>query len=171
MTNLLVDGVLAGLAGGVAMTMTEKVEQHYTHRPNSYVPAVTLGRLVGVSDTVAERSMPMNLAMHFGQAAVLGVVRAMMAEGGLRGLGTSTVFAGLRVTNDQTLENYTGAGAPPATWPRKELAIDVFHKVVYGLVTGLVADHLAGRRGPGRGARHANLRAGRHADVGPPSKS
>jgi len=168
MANIVIEGVGAGLAGALVMTIVEKVEQRYTGRPSSYVPALTLGRLVGVPDQRAENSTALNLVMHFGQAAALGVVRALMAEGGLRGLPASSAFTGLRLVNDQTLENYTGAGAPPSTWPRNELLVDVAHKAVYGVVTGLVADRLAARRGAGRGAEHAALKPGRHADVGPP---
>ena len=32
-------GALAGLAGTAVMTLAEKVEQRFTSRPNSYVPA------------------------------------------------------------------------------------------------------------------------------------
>jgi len=165
--SIVGEGVIAGTAGAVVMTLTEKVEQRFTGRRSSYVPAVTLARLTGVSDKVAERSTALNLGMHFGQAAALGVVRSMMAEGGLRGPWASFLFTTVRFSNDQTLENYTGSGAPPWTWPRDELAIDVLHKMVYGFTTGLVADRLAARRGPGRGAQHASLRPGRHADIGP----
>jgi hypothetical protein len=167
-SNMWLDGLVAGTVGGVAMTLTEKLEQRFTGRPDSYVPAVTLGRLVGVPDETSEKSRAMNLGMHFGQAALLGVVRSVMAEGGLRGLRASELFTSVRFANDQTLENYTGSGAPPWTWPRRELWIDVAHKTVYGVVTGLVADRLAARRGPGAGARHASLRPGRQEDIGPP---
>jgi hypothetical protein len=167
-SNMWLDGLVAGTAGAIAMTLTEKVEQRFTGRPDSYVPAVTLGRLVGVPDERSERSRALNLAMHLGQGAVLGIVRSIMAEGGLRGLRASQLFTSVRFANDQTLENYTGSGAPPWTWPRKELAIDMSHKIVYGVVTGLVADRLAARRGPGAGAGHASLRPGRHEGVGPP---
>ncbi len=168
MSNLWWEGLVAGTVGGAAMTLTEKLEQRFTGRPNSYVPAVTLGRLVGVPDNRAERSAAMNLGMHFGQAALLGMWRSVMAEGGLRGMRASALFTSVRLANDQTLENYTGVGAPPWTWPRKELVIDIAHKTVYGVVTGLVADRLAARRGPGAGAQHARLRPGRHEGVGPP---
>jgi hypothetical protein len=168
MTNVVVEGLVAGAVGAAVMTVGEKVEQAYTRRPSSSVPALTLGRLTGVPDQTAERSTVMNLGMHFGQAALLGVVRSTMAEGGLRGPWASAMFSMLRFSNDQTLENYTGAGAPPWTWPRDELVIDLLHKSVYGFATGWVADRLAARRGPGRGAEHANLAAGRHSSVGPP---
>ncbi len=110
----------------------------------------------------------MNLGMHFGQAAALGLLRSAMADGGLRGPWASTMFTAVRLTNDQTLENWTGAGAPPWTWPRKALIIDVTHKAMYCFATGLIADHLSGRRGSGRGARQASLRPGRQSGVGPP---
>ncbi|GAA4573154.1 hypothetical protein GCM10023176_37560 [Micromonospora coerulea] len=80
------------------------------------------------------------------------------------------MFTVVRLTSDQILENATGVGAPPQTWPRRELAVDVLHKAVYGFVTGAVADALAARHRPGPGQRHAALRPGRHSDVGPPPR-
>lgn len=67
-------------------------------------------------------------------------------------------------TNDQILENATGVGAPPATWPRQELAVDLLPQ---GRLTGAVADALAARGGPGPGQRHAAARPGRHTGFGP----
>src|SRR4028118_1393974 len=99
MANIVVEGVAAGLVGALAMTIGEKVEQRLTGRPSSYVPALTLGRLVGVEDQRAESSTALNLGMPFGQAAALGVVRALMAEGGLRGVRASSAFTGLRLVN------------------------------------------------------------------------
>ena len=105
--------------------------------------------------------------MHYGQGAVLGVVRALMANAGLRGPVASARFAAVRLSNDQILENATGVGAPPQTWPRSELVVDLLHKTVYAFATGMVADALAARHGPGPGQRHAALRPGRRSGVGP----
>jgi hypothetical protein len=46
----------------------------------------------------------------------------------------SFLFLNLRLLNDQTLENATGAGAPPWTWPIDEQVIDLLHKGIYALV-------------------------------------
>jgi hypothetical protein len=81
------------------------------------------------------------------------------------------MFAVVRLTNDQILENATGVGAPPPTWPRRELAVDLLHKTVYAFATGAVADALAARAGPGPGQRHAALRPSREPDVGPLPRS
>ncbi|CAL9325188.1 hypothetical protein [Streptomyces sp. SudanB52_2052] len=160
-------GLLAGTAGGVVMTPGEKAEQAVTGRPGSHVPARVLQRLSGRPEHPGTQPPPINWAMHYGQAALLGVLRSVMAQAGLRGPAASAQFTVVRLTNDQILENATGVGAPPATWPRGELVVDVLHKAVYAFVTGAVADALAARKGPGPGQRHAALRPGRHPDVGP----
>ncbi len=82
-----------------------------------------------------------------------------MAAANLRGPRATMMHAPLRLTWDQTLENLTGVGAPPWTWPRDELVIDVLHKTVFSLATGAVADALieplpdSSARRPALGAR------------------
>ncbi|WP_309062779.1 hypothetical protein, partial [Streptomyces sp.] len=156
-------GLVAGTAGGVVMTLGEKIEQAVTGRPDSHVPARVLQRLTGLPERPRRQPVPVNWAMHYGQAALLGVLRSIMAQAGLRGPVASAKFTVVRLTNDQILENATGVGAPPATWPRRELVVDVLHKTVYAFTTGAVADALAARDGPGPGQRHAAVRPGRHA--------
>ena len=65
-----------------------------------------------------------------------------MSAANLRGPGASLMHTQIRLSIDQTLENLTGVGAPPWTWPRDELIIDVLHKTVYAMATGAAADAL-----------------------------
>ena len=59
---------------------------------------------------------------------------------GLRGPVGSFLFMNLRLLNDQTLENATGVGAPPWTWPVDEQVIDLLHKAIYAFAACAVAD-------------------------------
>src|SRR3712207_3590458 len=135
-------GIVAGLMGVAAMTGAEKIEQLVTQRPNSYVPAHTLERLLGLPHKPDAERLWLNWAMHWGQGVLLGAVRGLMAERGVRGPIGSFLFMNLRLLNDQTLENATGVGKPPWTWPINEQVIDLLHKGVYAFVTGAVADQL-----------------------------
>ena len=135
-------GLVAGIAGVAAMTAAEKIEQMLTDRPDSYVPAHTLERLLRLPHKPDTERLGMNWAMHWGQGIALGAVRGLMAERGFRGPVGSFLFMNLRLLNDQTLENVTGVGAPPWTWPVDEQAIDLLHKGIYAFVTGFVADRL-----------------------------
>jgi hypothetical protein len=123
------------------MTAVEKLEQRLTRRPDSYVPAHTLARALGLSRPDAD-DWRRNMVMHWSNGVLLGAVRGVMAAANLRGPGAALMHTPLRLTWDQTLENLTGVGAPPWTWPRDELLIDVTHKALFSLATGAVADAL-----------------------------
>lgn len=133
-------GAVAGLAGVAAMTAGEKVEQAITHRPNSYVPARALLTLLGQHPSHRDQPAVWNHLMHWGTGALLGGLRGLWSATGIRGPIASTWHTVVRLAFDQTVENTTGAGAPPMTWPAGEQVVDVLHKAVYSTVTGLVAD-------------------------------
>jgi hypothetical protein len=80
--------------------------------------------------------------MHWGTGAVLGALRGVWAEVGLRGPRAHLAHTVVRLATDQTLENATGAGAPPHTWPVSEQIVDVLHKAVYSFATGVAAERL-----------------------------
>jgi hypothetical protein len=147
-----VRGAAAGTIGVLAMTLAEKAEQAITRRPNSYVPARALRTMVrgGASDTA--RPPGWNHAMHWMTGMLLGALRGVWAVTGIRGPGASATHTVVRLAFDQTVENATGAGAPPAEWPPSERFIDVSQKTLYSFVTGWVADlwipaRLTSRRG------------------------
>lgn len=133
-------GAVAGLAGVAAMTAGEKLEQAVTGRSNSYVPARTLLSLLGRRPAPDAQPPVWNHAMHWGTGAVLGALRGVWSVTGIRGPVANTGFTAVRLATDQTLENATGIGAPPVTWPAEEQVVDILHKAVYAWVTGLVSD-------------------------------
>jgi len=117
--------VLAGVAGVAVMTAAEKLEQAVTRRPDSLVPGRAAERLLGLEPAAEPGVRRRMWAMHFGMAAGVGAFRGLMAFAGLRGPWASALFTVVRLTADQTVENWTGVGAPPWTWPRDELVVDV----------------------------------------------
>ena len=135
-------GAAAGLLGVAVMTAGEKVEQLATGRPNSYVPGRTLLTLLGRHPGDTDRPVLWNHAMHWGTGAVVGALRGIWAAVGLRGPRAHVAHTVVRLAFDQTMENSTGCGAPPRTWPAREQAWDTAHKAVYSLATGLIAERL-----------------------------
>lgn len=150
-------GAAMGLVGAAAMAAASKVEQRATGRPDSYVPAHTLSNLLGLPDPDSDHWVR-NQAMHYMTGATAGVVRGLMSAANLRGPFASLMHTNLRLSLDQLLENGTGVGAPPWTWPRDELLIDVSHKAVYSFVTGALTDALV-PPSPGSSARRRALGA------------
>jgi hypothetical protein len=141
LSDAALKGALSGLVGATVMTAGEKAEQRVTGRPSSYVPGRTLAALLGLHDPDDDR-FARNVAMHYGTGMILGLLRGVMSTANLRGPYASIMHAPVRLCTDQVLENLTGVGAPPWTWPRDEQVIDLLHKTVYSLATGIVADAL-----------------------------
>lgn len=131
---------MCGLVGVAVMTAGEKVEQVLTKRPNSYVPARTLLALLGRTPGQGEKPLLWNHAMHWGTGAALGSLRGIWSVTGIRGALANTKHTAVRLAFDQTLENVTGMGAPPTTWTRQEQVIDLLHKAIYSITTGIAAD-------------------------------
>jgi hypothetical protein len=151
-------GMIAGLAGTVAMTLSEKIEQALTGRPNSFIPAHAMERVLGLPTKPDKDRRVLAWVAHWGLGVLPAALRGIMAEGGMRGPLASGMFFVTRLTTDETMENVTGVGKPPWAWPPKLAAIDNLHKAVYAFATGAVADRLAStppplaRRGGGHGA-------------------
>ncbi|MFC4903008.1 hypothetical protein [Kocuria oceani] len=135
-------GAAAGVVGAAGMVLGEKAEQALTRRPNSYVPGRALLTLLGRHPGDDERPRGWNSVMHYGTGAALGALRGVWAVTGIRGGSASAWHTVVRLAVDQTVENATGVGAPPASWPVQELTVDVLHKAVYSVLTGALADRL-----------------------------
>ncbi len=124
------------------MTLAEKLEQSVTKRPNSYVPGRTLLALTRSKPPDSSQPRLMNHLMHWGTGAALGALRGVWSASGLRGPGASAVHTVVRLATDQTLENATGVGAPPPSWPAKEQVVDLIHKAIYAYTTGFASDRM-----------------------------
>jgi hypothetical protein len=133
-------GAVAGLVGVLAMTLGEKAEQRLTKRPDSYVPGRALLRLLGRRPPESAHPAVANHAIHWGTGALLGALRGVWSVVGIRGAQATATHAVVRVAFDQTVENTSGAGAPPSTWPARERVVDYAHKGLYAVTTGLLAD-------------------------------
>jgi hypothetical protein len=145
-------GAAAGLAGVAAMTLGEELEQKLTKRPDSFVPARALLTLLGRHPGDNEQPAAWNHVMHWSTGALLGALRGVWSATGIRGPLANAWHTSVRLAFDQTVENATGVGAPPQSWPAHEQLVDTLHKAVYSTVTGMITDRwiapvLTSRRG------------------------
>jgi hypothetical protein len=144
-------GVLAGVAGTAAMTVSSTVEARLRGRPNSTAPADAAGKVLGIAGfrTPAARDAPSGAVapVHEGREAVArGVLRSA-------GMGPASATAGhmAGVWGSEQVMLPALSVAPPITmWGRREIAIDGFHHLVYVLGTAAGYELLARRAGSGR---------------------
>jgi hypothetical protein len=125
-------GIVAGAIGTAAMTASSTIEAKLRRRPFSTAPAKAATRALGIEtfDDGAAYTRFSNL-VHWGYGTGWGVARGLMRAFGLPArLATPAHFAALWGSALYSLPKYEVA--PPVTeWAPEDVAIDVFHHLVY----------------------------------------
>jgi hypothetical protein len=139
-------GLVAGLAGTAAMTVSSSLEARIRHRAASSAPARATAKVLGIKefedDIAAAR---FNDLSHWGYGTGWGVVRGLLAATGMSPR-TATAAHGAAVWGSAQVALPALEVAPPFVfWGRKEVAIDLWHHTVYAAATGLAYTLIDGR--------------------------
>jgi hypothetical protein len=131
-------GLLAGVVGTAAMTVSSSVEARIRHRAASSAPARATAKVLGIKefedDIAAAR---FNDLSHWGYGTMWGVARGLLGATGLSPR-TATAAHGAAVWGSAQVTLPALEVAPPFVfWGKKEVAIDLWHHTVYAVATGL----------------------------------
>lgn len=142
--NAIGKGVVAGFAGTAAMTVSSTLEQHLRGRAASTAPADATAKVLGISafSTPAAKNRFSNL-VHWGYGTGWGVVRGLLASAGLRPAAATLAHGAAVWGNEQVMLPALDVAPPSYLWPRREIAIDAWHHVVYATATGVAYELLA----------------------------
>ncbi len=133
-------GLIAGLAGTVAITVSQMIEMKITKRDSSDAPVKAVEKVLDV-EPVAEKDKPkVSQEIHWTYGTALGAVRGLLSLFGLTGpAATAAHFASVWGTSLVMLPSLDVA--PPVTEePPKAIAIDALHHAAYAVAAGLVFD-------------------------------
>ncbi|WP_199269774.1 hypothetical protein [Mucilaginibacter lacusdianchii] len=135
-------GLIAGLAGTAAITLSQIIEMSITKRESSDAPIKVASQVTDVQPTSEETKAKVNQEIHWAYGTSWGIARGLIGLTGLKGLPATLVhFGAIWGTALVMLPKYDAA--PPVTEePPKTIAIDALHHAVYALAAGLVYDAL-----------------------------
>jgi hypothetical protein len=133
-------GLLAGLAGTIAMTVCQRIDMKITGREGSTTPAKAVREALDIKPVSESKSKQLSSEVHWVYGTSWGLMRGLIHLFGLRGLvASSTHFAAVWITELVMLPSLRVA--PPITKESTEtIAKDAFYHGVYALSTGLVFD-------------------------------
>jgi hypothetical protein len=130
------DGVLAGAAGGAAMSVSTNVEMRVRGRPPSVVPVQTVERLLGLDLDRATEERLVTLG-HIGSSALLGTLRGLLGMLPAPGAVSDGAFALGSFLPDFVLIPAAGEVPPPWRWSATDVLVSAWHHGVY--VAGTIA--------------------------------
>jgi hypothetical protein len=140
-------GLVAGLAGTAAITVSQMIEMRLRDREPSTAPAEAASRVLGVDDVLenANDNQKQNLShmVHWGYGTGWGTARALLDVLGIEGIGAALAqFAGIWATALFVMPKLENS-KPANQWPAEEVEISAFHHIVYVLIVGLIYELLS----------------------------
>jgi len=135
-------GLLAGLAGTAAITLSQMIEMKLTKREPSEAPVKVAQQVTDVKPVNKEAKEKVSQEIHWAYGTAWGIARGIVGLTGLRGLPAVAVhFAAVWGTSMVMLPKFKAA--PPVTdQDPKAVAIDGLHHMVYALAAGFTYDAL-----------------------------
>lgn len=130
-------GLIAGLIGTIALTISEVTEMAITRREPSTVPGQVGAKLLGKDPATDPHLERRSSVVHWLHGTSMGAVRGLLALTGLGALAASTAFYVLLWGGDALLYKVLGIAPWPWRWDPRELATDLFHEGVYAAVTSV----------------------------------
>lgn len=142
-------GAVAGVIGTAAMTVSSTVEARVRGRQASTAPAKAAERVLGI-DRFATQSAENRFStlVHWGYGTGWGVARGLLDAAGLSGTAAAPVHFAAMWGGAAVMLPTLGVAPPITRWGTEEVAIDVFHHLVYAFSTGLAYELLTNGRTP-----------------------
>jgi hypothetical protein len=133
-------GLLAGLAGTLAISLSQKAEMQLDKRKPSTVPADAVAETLDLEPVSEEKKEKVSQEIHWLYGTSWGMARGLLSLAGFRGWpATLAHFAAVWGSSMIMLPSLKLE--PPVNEQNpKTIAIDGFHHAVYATATGLVFD-------------------------------
>lgn len=131
-------GLAAGVAGTAAMTVSSTLEAKLRGRQPSTTPARAASKVLGVAPVDEQGEKRFNNLVHWGYGTGWGGARGLLGAVGLRGTPAAMAHLGAVWGAEQVVLPATGAAPPATQWGAKEVAVDLWHHLVYVAATSAV---------------------------------
>jgi hypothetical protein len=137
-------GLLAGLAGTAAITLSQMIEMKITGRKPSTTPEKAVEKTLDIGAVSEEKKEKVSKEVHWVYGTTWGISRGLMRLAGLKGwVATLTHFSAVWGTSLVMLPAL-GLSRPVQEQEVKPMLIDALHHAVYATATGLVVDAIEG---------------------------
>ncbi|WP_428331432.1 hypothetical protein [Mucilaginibacter sp.] len=136
-------GLLAGLAGTAAITLSQMIEMKITKREPSEAPIKVATETTGIKPANAAEKEKVSQEIHWAYGTVWGIARGLIGLTGLKGIPANIAHFGAIWGTSMIMLPAFKAAPPVTEEDPKSIAIDGFHHAVYALAAGIVFDTIA----------------------------
>ncbi len=131
-------GLIAGLAGTAAITISQWIEMQLNQREPSFAPADAACKALGIEASQRDQREKLSREVHWTYGTLWGVPRALLSMAGIPKLPAAAIHFGAIFYTALTIQPDFEVSPPVEEWSKKDIAIDALHHAVYVAVASLV---------------------------------
>ena len=139
-------GLLAGLAGTGAMTVSNSIETRLLDRPPRMAPTHAAEKMLGMGSEDGRPGSRFGNPVYWGYGTVWGLARALIRAVGLSPKASTVAHFATLWSSEQMLLPALDVAPPSMILGRSEIAIDAWNHAVYAATAGLAYELLDRRR-------------------------
>jgi hypothetical protein len=128
-------GLLAGLAGTAAMTISSTIEAKASGRGASTTPAQAAEQVLRVQPEDEKAEKRLNNLVHWAYGTGWGAVRGLLGAAGVPGPAAALGHLATIWGAEQVVLPAIGVSSPAWRWSAKQVATDSIHHLVYATTT------------------------------------
>ena len=128
-------GLIAGVIGTAAMTVSSTLEMKIRHRPPSNAPANAVAKVFGISPKNDEEKAKFSNLVHWSYGTAWGSVRGILDAMCITGRAAMVAHFALIWGIELIMLPALKVVPPVKEWGAKEIGIDAFHHLVYVAAT------------------------------------
>jgi hypothetical protein len=135
-------GLLAGLIGTAAMTLSSTLEMKLRGRQADDTPSKAAGKVLGVQPRNPQGKARFGSIVHWGYGTAWGGVRGLTALTGLPSPAAGLIHFAAVWGAAQLMLPSLDVSPPISEWSAEEVATDILHHAVYAAATGAAYDFI-----------------------------
>lgn len=154
-------GLIAGLAGTAAATLTKKLDKHCNNERSSEKAILEVAsKVLDIKPSTEEKKDKVLEEVHWIHGSAMGAVRGMLSLWGIRGLAGTAMHLGvlwyvekMLLPDAKKVFPYVEAGKSILEEKRETMVRECAHQAVYALVTGIIFDFIVPKKSHGLDSR------------------
>lgn len=133
-------GLIAGLAGTAAITLSQAIERKVTRKATNFAPGDAASNALDIEASKMSARKKFSNEVHWVYGTSWGSARGMLSLIGLKGLPATAIHFAAIFYTATTIEPDFEVAPPINEWPKIDLAMFALHHVIYAAAAGFVFD-------------------------------
>jgi hypothetical protein len=133
-------GLIAGLVGTAAITLSQTIERKITGKPTSFAPGDAASKALDIEASKMEARKKFSDEVNWVYGTSWGSARGILSLFGIKGFPATAIHWVAIFYTAITIEPDFEVAPPINEWSKKDLAMFALHHVIYAATAGFVFD-------------------------------